>query len=263
MRTHLRGLLLTVVSGLGLCFAQSKEQKTMLTNDDIIQMSRAGVPQSTIVASIESSSAKFDVSPAALIALHAAGVSEEVLNQMIHSGAAYNKGPAFGVATATFPVKDAAGKTVRYSAWIKTENVTNGYAGIWWRVDGQENGQILAFDNSEARIIDGSPADENGVLRGATGTTDWKRYEFELPVSADARNINFGLLFTGKGTTWFDGLKVELNGVPYLNSQPFDLDFEGSKPRGFYTGGEGYVVALDSTTAWSGAQSLKMQSAQR
>jgi hypothetical protein len=259
---HFGVWFIAVVAGLGLCFAQSKEAKTLLTNDDIIQMSRAGVPQSTIVASIESSSVKFDVTPAALIALHEAGVSEAVLNQMIRSGAPH-KGPTFGVATATFPVKDAAGKTVRYSAWIKTENVTDGYAGIWWRVDGKESGKVLAFDNSEARIIEGSPADGDGVLRAATGTTDWKRYEFELPVSADARNINFGLLFTGKGTAWFDGLRVELNGVPYMNSQPFDLDFEGSKPRGFYTGGEGYVVALDSTMAWSGAQSLKMQSAQR
>src|SRR5215216_3686976 len=42
----------------------------------------------------------------------------------------------FGVATATFPVTVAAGKTVRFSGYIKTEGVTTGYAGLWWRVDG-------------------------------------------------------------------------------------------------------------------------------
>ena len=41
--------------------------------------------------------------------------------------------------------------------------------------------------------------------------TDWKRYEINLPVAADATNINFGALLTGNGTAWFDGfLVVEL-----------------------------------------------------
>src|SRR5690242_13791015 len=42
-------------------------------------------------------------------------------------------GGDFGVATGTFPIAVAAGKKVRYSGWIRTEDVT-GYAGLWWRV---------------------------------------------------------------------------------------------------------------------------------
>ena len=40
---------------------------------------------------------------------------------------------AFGVATGAFPVSRAAGKKVRYSGYIKTEGVTRGFAGLWWR----------------------------------------------------------------------------------------------------------------------------------
>ncbi len=168
---------------------------------------------------------------------------------------------SFGVATSEFPLKDAAGKTVRYSGWIKTENVSSGYAGLWWRVDGANKGEILAFDNSAARIIEGVHAGGDGTIRGATGTTDWRRYEIELPVPAGATNINFGLLFNGTGTAWFDSLRVELNGVPYVNPQ-YDFEFESPTPKGFpFTGDTTgrYIVRLDNTTAFAGRQSLRMQ----
>ena len=151
-------------------------------------------------------------------------------------------GPSFGVATASFPVKDAAGKRIRFSGYIKTEGVTDGYAGLWWRVDGASG--PVAFDNMQNR--------------GVTGTTDWKRYVIELPVAADARNINFGALFPGNGTAWFDGLTIELDGTPYANKDAFDLDFESSAPAGFFTGGSGYQVQLDSQVFHDGKQSLRM-----
>ena len=128
----------------------------------------------------------------------------------------------FGMAAGTFPVRDAVGKTVRFSAWIKTENVQNGYAGLWWRVDGLGEGTnrpLLAFDNSKARVIDGKPDVDNGTIRGATGTTPWTLYEFELSVGKTASNINFGVLLTGTGTAWVDAMKVELDGEPYSNPQ--------------------------------------------
>jgi erythromycin esterase-like protein len=152
-------------------------------------------------------------------------------------------GPTFGVATATFPIKDSAGKKIRFSGYIKTEGVTNGFAGLWWRVDGPSG--VLAFDNMQDR--------------GVTGTTDWKRYEVELPVAAEVKNINFGAILTGTGTAWFDGLSVQLDGTPYLDQTNFDLDFESATPKGFYTGGDGYLVELDSKMFHDGKQSLRMK----
>ncbi len=153
-------------------------------------------------------------------------------------------GGAFGVATATFPVARAAGRTVRYSGYIRTEGVTRGFAGLWWRVDGPAG--VLAFDNMEARKI--------------SGTTDWTRYSIELTVDAAARNINFGALLPGDGKAWFDDLTIELDGQAFVDATLFDLGFESSTPRGFFTGGAGYRVALDSTIARTGTQSLRMES---
>lgn len=75
---------------------------------------------------------------------------------------------SFGVATGVFPVAAAAGHHVRFSGYIKTENLTHGWAGLWWRVDG-EPGKLLAFDNMQDR--------------GAKGTSPWTPYS----ISIDAR----------------------------------------------------------------------------
>jgi erythromycin esterase-like protein len=150
---------------------------------------------------------------------------------------------AFGVATGSFPVARAAGKTVRYSGHIKTEGVTRGFAGLWWRVDGPSG--VLAFDNMQTR--------------GVTGSTDWTKYTIELPVDATVRNINFGALLPGNGTAWFDDLTIELDGQPYTETDAFDLSFESPSARGFYIGGNGYRVQLDTAVSHSGKQSLRMQ----
>jgi erythromycin esterase-like protein len=149
---------------------------------------------------------------------------------------------SFAVATATFPVAPAAGRRIRYSGFIKTTGVTRGYAGLWWRVDGETG--VLAFDNMSNR--------------GVTGTTEWARYQIDLPVAANARNINFGALHTGDGSAWFDALTIEVDGVPFTNQSIFDLDFESTPPRGFSLGGAGYDVLVDRQVARSGGQSLRM-----
>ena len=253
-----------LVDGKPIAEAPSKQP---LTNSDVVDMSRAGVAESTIILAIQNTPVKFDLSAQGIVALHAAGITEPVLNQMLRAGTPQKQsGPSFGVVTGSFPVKDAAGKTVRFSAWIKTENVLNGYAGLWWRVDGPGEGNNrpqLAFDNSQFRFIDGEPDANNGTVRGATGTTPWTHYEFELPVGQTATNINFGVVFSGTGTAWVDAMKVELDGVPYSNPK-FDFDFESPMAKGLYTGCGGnagcdYKVGIDNTTSYSGHQSLKMQ----
>jgi erythromycin esterase-like protein len=152
------------------------------------------------------------------------------------------QGSPFGIATGRFPIEAAAGKRVHYSGYIKTKGITRGWAGLWWRVDGKSG--VLAFDNMQDR--------------GATGTTDWKRYEIDLPVAADVTNINFGAIHTGDGSAWFDGLEITLDGKLYQEKSNLDLDFESSALVGFYTGGNGYQVTLDKAAFQSGSQSLQI-----
>lgn len=62
-----------------------------LTNADVLEMVKAGLPETTIVKSVQTSATSFDVSPASLIALHQDGVSQKIMDAML---AASSRPPA-------------------------------------------------------------------------------------------------------------------------------------------------------------------------
>src|SRR5262245_48604852 len=101
---------------------------------------------------------------------------------------------SLGVVLQQFPIELAHGNHIRVSGWMRTENV-NGYAAIWWRVDGASG--VLSLDNMSET--------------GPRGTTDWAQYSFERDVSDAGKNIVFGVFLSGTGTAWFDGLQIEIN----------------------------------------------------
>ncbi|BCY27386.1 hypothetical protein [Flavobacterium okayamense] len=74
------------------------------------------------------------------------------------------------------------GKTIKLSAFVKSENV-DGWAGLWMRVD--FSNKVLAFDNMQNRSI--------------KGTNDWQLYDIVLYISEDAEYINYGFLLDGEG----------------------------------------------------------------
>jgi erythromycin esterase-like protein len=147
---------------------------------------------------------------------------------------------AFGTASGTFPPEPALGKTIRFSGYIKTENVS-GYAGFWWRADARN--QPAAFAN----LGDAAPK----------GTTDWHRYQLELSVPAKTNAIYFGPLLAGSGTAWFDDLQVEIDGQPYA-SDAYDFSFEGPTLKGLSPAIPTYPTRLDDRVAHSGKQSLRI-----
>ena len=76
-----------------------------LTNDDVVKMVRAQLASGIIVTTIESSSAKFDVSPAGLIALKDAGVPENLIQAMQERMRKVAQGTSTDSATRTAPEK--------------------------------------------------------------------------------------------------------------------------------------------------------------
>ncbi len=86
-----------------------------------------------------------------------------------------------------------AGSLIKLTGYIKTENVTDGYAGLWMRID-----PSIAFDNMGNR--------------GITGTTDWAKYEIELALQPSATGFVVGGILSGKGKMWVDNLTVTIDG---------------------------------------------------
>lgn len=62
------------------------EAAKALTNQDVVQMVKAGLPESTILLSIKNSPTEFTTAPTDLIALKKAGVGQAVLDAMLTKG---------------------------------------------------------------------------------------------------------------------------------------------------------------------------------
>jgi hypothetical protein len=136
----------------------------------------------------------------------------------------------FGTLMQRFDAAQFAGKRVRLSAWVKSENVDD-WAGLWMRVD--SGTKSVAFDNMQNRAI--------------KETTGWRNYAVVLDVPKDATVISFGILVSKSGTVWLNSAQFETVGmdVPVtdmwaggsgslrqhtvptnLNSVPTNLNFE-------------------------------------
>ncbi|WP_185208858.1 S41 family peptidase [Chryseobacterium sp. C3] len=97
-----------------------------------------------------------------------------------------------------------AGRKITLSGYLKTENVTDGFAGLWMRIDPE-----VAFNNMQNV--------------GLKGTNDWKKYEITLNMSPEnTQQIVIGALLSGKGKIWVDDLKVSIDGKDIENAKIFE-----------------------------------------
>ncbi|MFT5436740.1 MAG: hypothetical protein ACI840_001389 [Ulvibacter sp.] len=128
------------------------------------------------------------------------------------------KTKGFGTLMQSCSAKNYLGKRVKLSGYLKTENVKK-WAGLWFRVDGENQKRVLSFENMRQRKI--------------KGTTDWTKHEITLDVPKNALSLNFGSLIVGSGKVWFDNISFEV--VADLKRKdlvepkivaPSNLDFE-------------------------------------
>lgn len=92
------------------------------------------------------------------------------------------------------------GNKITFIGSIKTEEVSDGFTGLWLRVR-DVNKKELAFETME-----------NQQLKG---TNDWQEYYIEVPYDDfDGASIELGGLLVGKGKVWFDSLRLYLDDVP-------------------------------------------------
>jgi len=115
----------------------------------------------------------------------------------------------FRVLTYTIPA-DFGGKKIKLTGYLKTENIVNGWAGLWMRIDPD-----ISIDNMESRKVQ--------------GTTDWKKYEVELKTNNNATSISFGGLIVGTGKIWVDNFKITVDGKPLDQAPEKELDKEFDK----------------------------------
>jgi carboxyl-terminal processing protease len=78
-------------------------------------------------------------------------------------------------------------------------------AAIWLRIDGP-HGPLFLDSGGFAR----EPAAERdaAIPEASAGTSEWRRFEIELPFPPDTEEVALGVSVRGQGTAWFDGLAL-------------------------------------------------------
>ena len=83
----MRKILIVVMCAVCLCFVTltvtAQKTKNTMTNADVVEMVKAGLPESTIILAIQQSEPNFDTSPKALIELSKQGISQKILDAML------------------------------------------------------------------------------------------------------------------------------------------------------------------------------------
>lgn len=154
-----------------------------------------------------------------------AGIDRQICNTgtksvFVRSAAEEIENGEYATVMQQFSAKSYTGKRVRFSGFVRTEDVL-GWCGLWMRLDSVFS-ETLKLDNMQNRPI--------------TGTNGWNHYSCILDVPADAAVINIGVLLYGPGKIWFDnasfqevGLNVpatDFDPTEDLPDGPENLDFE-------------------------------------
>jgi hypothetical protein len=83
----MRKILIVVICVAFLCFvtstAMAQKVRNTMTNADVVEMVKAGLPESTIILAIQQSDPNFDTSTKSLIELSKQGVSQKILDAML------------------------------------------------------------------------------------------------------------------------------------------------------------------------------------
>jgi len=107
------------------------------------------------------------------------------------------------------------GTEIQLTGYIKSNNVQNGYGGLWMRIEDSDQ-KILCFKNMKDAAI--------------VGTKDWRKYTIKLPLNPiAAEKIYFGGLLVGTGKIWIDNLQLTVDGhniasLPLKKLKNADLD---------------------------------------
>ena len=109
-----------------------------------------------------------------------------------------NVGPEpFGSLYQVVPAAALRGKTLRFSAWLKTRdakgNVYGSGAGL--KLQSMRGGYTV--DHAQMR------------MDSVAGTTDWARYEVHLKVAGTADQVEVGVTLFGPGTVWIDDVALD------------------------------------------------------
>lgn len=128
-------------------------------------------------------------------------------------------GNDFGCTVMRIPVT-FAGKTISLNGYLKLDSVTNGYAGLFMRVD-DKSGAVYKMDNMQKQRLQ--------------GTTGWKKYSITLSLPPGGGTVYAGAINHSNGNIWADNLEVWIDGKPLKEAPPLRV-FKADSDHAFDKG---------------------------
>jgi hypothetical protein len=159
--------------------AQQETPTPPVVNDDIIQMSRAGVLPAVVIAKIKNSQCKFDTSPSALVNLKQAGVADEVLMEIVRSpngGTQPTSEPALSQERSVEP----AGREAVQSANVGERAFTNKPPPITVKRDPSTFRNKSRFSTRYDKFKDETHASVGAFYVGGTKSYVWSGFQLEM-----------------------------------------------------------------------------------
>ena len=194
-------LALILVASGALCRAQTT---ATLTNDDVVKMVRAQLATDIILTTIETSNAKFDVTPAGLIALKEAGVPDQIVQAMQAKMRASPRAATPDASTGNAPEKSELLATAKEPAFIlrnfKTMFVDASGASYF----GNAQMKAALWKNKDFRSLNISIVDDRAVA-DVVLDVDYT-FAWDYPFTLRHQNTSVVLL-SGKGSGPFSGPK--------------------------------------------------------
>lgn len=152
--------------------AQNREQKaqlaapSVLTNKDVLEMLKVGLPAEVVVAKIRSSTCNFDTSPATLAKLKADGAPDSVILAMVQVSAAPQEPRSVeaaktGQRVQQYESSDTTACKVYFSVVLLDDRVPGGIAwGMderqrrWYQTEGRKKYPVVCYvlDPQDARV---------------------------------------------------------------------------------------------------------------
>lgn len=96
------------------------------------------------------------------------------------------------------PAAPFAGHEVELSGWIRTQDVTKGFADLYLS-DGEIDYAVFARDT---------------LNRGVRNTTEWTHVSLKKRFGAHASTMRIGGILKGPGQAWFDNMELTIDGKP-------------------------------------------------
>lgn len=217
-------LVLVVAVGLSLPGATSLAQE-VLTNDSVIQMIKAGLPEAVVIAKIKSTATKFDLKTDSLVNLKKAGVSDKVLEAMVAAGS--GSAPTTGAMPA--PPAPAVAAGALKNTDVIYQLVSGKYVELFATSANLETNMAFFQSKSEV-VLEGKRAqyrttDKQPVFLSTYSSTDAPLVRLKQGDDHNDRNLKIGSgAFMPFGGTQKMGVRNE-------DKIPVTIERD---PRGFY-----------------------------